>query len=153
MSGISTDPFDLARFLEAQSSSYERALSELKAGEKRTHWIWFIFPRVAGLGFSTMAQRYAIRSRPEAEAYVAHAVLGSRLRECVDALLAVEGRSAKQIMGDPDFRKLQSSITLFDAVAPEEKRFAQLLAKYYGEQRDLRTLEFLSTSVESRLEG
>ena len=144
MSASSADPHDLTRFIEAQSSSYSDALAELKAGEKRSHWMWFIFPQVAGLGSSAMARRYAIGSRAEAEAYLAHPVLGERLRMCVDALLEVEGRSAEQIMGYPDFMKLQSSMTLFAEISPAGSSFEQLLKKYYGGSKDPKTLEFLA---------
>jgi uncharacterized protein (DUF1810 family) len=106
--------------------------------------MWFIFPQVAGLGSSSMAVRFAIQSRAEAVAYLEHPVLGTRLRDCVDALLKVEGRSAKQIMGDPDFMKLQSSMTLFATVLPSEHRFERLLAKYYHSQLDQKTLAILS---------
>ena len=140
----SADPFDLSRFVDAQGDSSDTALEELKAGQKRTHWMWFIFPQVSGLGFSSMAQRYAIGSREEAEAYLAHPLLGERLRACVDALLEVKGRSAEQIMGNPDFLKLQSSITLFAIVSPTEKRFELLLEKYYGGKKDQRTINFLA---------
>src|SRR5436190_3004618 len=109
----SADQFNLARFLEAQERSYEAAIAELRAGEKRSHWMWFVFPQVAGLGSSAMAQRYAIGSRAEAEAYLAHQILGRRLQECAEALLSVDGRSAAQIMGYPDDMKLQWSLTLF----------------------------------------
>lgn len=144
MNAPHSDPFELSRFIEAQSSSYAAALEELAAGQKRSHWMWFVFPQVAGLGSSSMARRYAIGSRAEAKAYVEHPLLGARLRECVDALLAVEGRSAEQIMGDPDFLKLQSSMTLFAEVAPSEPRFQRLLEKFYGGRKDQRTLSFLS---------
>jgi len=138
------DQFELSRFVEAQSSTYPSALAELRAGQKRTHWMWFIFPQVTGLGSSPMAKRYAIRSRAEAETYLDHPILGPRLLECVEALLQVDGRSAEEIMGDPDFRKLQSSMTLFATVAPGEFRFSKLLEKYYSGRRDEQTLEFLA---------
>ena len=138
------DAFELSRFVEAQRSSYASALAELTAGRKRSHWMWFIFPQVAGLGHSSMAQRYAIGSRAEAEAYLAHPILGERLRACVDALLAVEGRSAGQIMGSPDDMKLQSSATLFAEISPAGSSFEQLLTKYYGGRKDPRTLDFLA---------
>ena len=144
MNSPSQDPFHLARFVEAQSSSYADALRELEAGEKRGHWMWFIFPQVAGLGSSFMAKRYAIGSRQEAAAYLDHPLLGARLLACVDALLNVENRSAKQIMGSPDFMKLQSSITLFAEISPDEERFRQLLLKFYAGKKDERTLQFLS---------
>jgi uncharacterized protein (DUF1810 family) len=144
MTSGAPDPFDLARFVEDQSSSYDAALAELRAGQKRTHWMWFIFPQVAGLGFSHMARLYAIRSRAEARAYLDHPILGERLRECVEALLGVEGRSAEQIMGDPDFLKLQSSMTLFAEVSPTDSRFKRVLQKYFAGGRDKKTLDFLS---------
>lgn len=147
MSTSTSDPYELSRFIEAQNDSYDDALEEMKAGQKRTHWMWFIFPQVSGLGFSSMAQRYAIGSREEAEAYLAHPLLGARLRACVDALLEVEGRSAEQIMGSPDFLKLQSSITLFAIVAPAENRFERLLEKYCGGKMDQRTISFLTKAV------
>jgi uncharacterized protein (DUF1810 family) len=150
VSATSPDPFDLSRFVEAQSSSYAAALAELKGGEKQTHWMWFIFPQVAGLGTSPMAKRYAIQSRAEAAAYLEHPLLGVRLRECVNALLGVEDRSAEQIMGDPDFRKLQSSMTLFAEIAPAEERFARVLEKYYGGRRDQRTVDFLYEGTPAR---
>lgn len=143
MSTSSANSFDLSRFVEAQQDTYDDALKELKAGQKRTHWMWFIFPQVSGLGFSSMAQRYAIGSRAEAEAYLAHPLLGERLRACVDALLEVESRSAEQIMGSPDFLKLQSSITLFAIISPTDRRFLRLLEKYYGGEKDQKTINFL----------
>ncbi|HEX8373475.1 MAG TPA: DUF1810 domain-containing protein [Chthoniobacterales bacterium] len=143
MNATPPDPFDLMRFVDAQRSAFPVALSELKAGEKRSHWMWFIFPQMEGLGFSAMARKYAIRSRAEAVAYLEHPVLGTRLRECVDALLRVEDRSAREIMGEPDDLKLLSSITLFAEVAPGERRFSQLLEKYFQGRRDQRTLDLL----------
>jgi uncharacterized protein (DUF1810 family) len=144
VSAFSADPFELSRFVDAQSSSYSDAVDELKAGQKRSHWMWFIFPQVAGLGSSTMAKRYAIGSRAEAEAYLEHPLLGERLKMCVDALLKVEGRSADQIMGYPDFMKLQSAMTLFAEISPAESCFEQLLKKYYSGRKDPKTLNFLS---------
>src|SRR5262245_14233201 len=107
--------YDLDRFVDAQNGAYERALSELRAGHKRSHWMWFIFPQIAGLGSSSMAEKYAIRSAEEASAYLADPVLGSRLLRCVDAVLAIEGKSAHEIFGSPDDLKLRSSMTLFAA--------------------------------------
>ncbi|RYD75506.1 MAG: DUF1810 domain-containing protein [Verrucomicrobiaceae bacterium] len=150
MSTSSSDEFELYRFVEAQRSVYATALEELKAGQKRSHWMWFIFPQVAGLGFSSMAQRYAIRSRAEAKAYLEHPTLGTRLKECVDALLHVEGRSAEQIMGDPDFLKLQSSITLFAEISTAGPRFGRMLEKYYAGRKDQRTLDILSKEEPGR---
>ncbi len=138
------DPFDLARFVAAQAGSYARALGELKAGRKTTHWMWFIFPQVAGLGTSSMAQKYAIGSRAEAEAYLAHPVLGPRLIECAQALLSVTGRTASEIMGSPDDLKLRSSMTLFRAIAGSALPFQIVLDRYYAGQPDERTLEILA---------
>jgi uncharacterized protein (DUF1810 family) len=142
---MTLDSFQLARFVEAQSSTYADALEELRAGQKRSHWMWFIFPQMSGLGTSPMAIRYAISSRAEAEAYLAHPLLGPRLRTCVDALLGVEGRSAEQIMGSLDVLKLQSSMTLFANVSPEA-RFERLLERYYGGRRDQKTLDFMASA-------
>jgi len=137
------DRFDLARFVDAQAPVYDTALAELRAGEKRTHWIWFVFPQLAGLGHSAMADRYAIRSQDEARAYLAHAVLGPRLIESVETVLTVEGRSLDEIFGFPDRLKFVSSMTLFDATAPQRRQFAQALDKYCGGARDQRTLTLL----------
>ena len=144
MSAPSADPFRLSRFAEAQSTSYADALHELQAGQKRSHWMWFIFPQVTGLGSSSMSRQYAIGSRAEAVAYLEHPLLGKRLEECVAALLKVEGRTAQQIMGYPDGMKLQSSVTLFAEISPAGSRFEQLLQKYYGGEKDPKTLAFLS---------
>ena len=137
------DPHDLQRFVDAQAGVFERALAELSTGAKRSHWMWFIFPQVAGLGFSAMAQRYAIGSKLEAEAYLAHPLLGPRLIACARAVLAVEGRSAHQIFGSPDDLKLRSSMTLFAAVA-EGGIFAEALRKYFGGRPDEATLKALA---------
>jgi uncharacterized protein (DUF1810 family) len=144
LTATSSDPFELSRFVEAQDSIYANALEELKAGQKSSHWMWFIFPQVAGLGSSHMAKRFAIHSRAEGKAYLDHPLLGIRLRECIDALLELEHRTAEQIMGDPDFLKLQSSITLFAELSPAETRFGRLLEKYYAGRRDQKTLDYLS---------
>ena len=111
-----TDPFDLQRFLDAQRPIYARVVGELRRGQKQSHWMWFIFPQVAGLGNSAMAQRFAIASREEAVAYLGHAVLGSRLKECTALVTAVEGRAIREILGSPYDLKFQSSMTLFSAV-------------------------------------
>ncbi|HKB02066.1 MAG TPA: DUF1810 domain-containing protein [Gemmataceae bacterium] len=137
------DPFDLDRFVRAQAESYDRALGEVRAGQKRSHWMWYIFPQLDGLGSSAMAQRYAIKSLAEAEAYLRHPVLGPRLEACAEAALAVEGRSAYDIFGSPDDLKLRSCATLFACVTPPGSVFDRLLAKYYGEARDDRTLRLL----------
>jgi uncharacterized protein (DUF1810 family) len=113
--------------------------AELAAGRKRTHWMWFVFPQLRGLGLSSMAQHYGIASLDEARAYLAHPVLGTRLRECCALVLAVEGRSAQEIMGSPDDMKLRSCATLFALAAPDEPLFTQVLDKFYGGEPDPRT--------------
>ena len=141
------DPHDLARFVHAQAGDYEQALAEVRAGRKRSHWMWYIFPQFAGLGFSSMAQRYAIRSLDEARAYLAHPVLGARLAACAEAALGVEGRSAAEVFGSPDDMKLRSSATLFAAITPPDSVFAQLLDKYYRGERDERTIALTGQGV------
>lgn len=125
------DVLGLARFVEAQKDVYATALGELRRGRKETHWMWFMFPQIAGLGFSATAQKYAIQSLDEARAYLAHAVLGSRLRECAEAVLAVHGSTAEAILGSTDAMKLQSSATLFDLVSPPGSVFRSVLDQYY----------------------
>ena len=139
-----TDPFDLERFVGAQSPVYERVLAELRRGRKQSHWMWFIFPQLAGLGHSAMAQRFAIDSTEEARAYLAHGLLGPRLRECTALVNAVEGRTISEILGSPDDLKFCSSMTLFAAVS-DETEFARAIAKYYGGTRDRRTLDLLQS--------
>jgi uncharacterized protein (DUF1810 family) len=140
-----SDPGDLARFVEAQGRGvYERAVGELQRGRKTSHWMWFIFPQIAGLGFSVMAQRFAIGSLDEARAYLAHPALGPRLLACVQAMLDVEGKTAREILGQPDDMKLRSSLTLFAEAGPDESAFREALAKYYGGQPDPATLEKLA---------
>jgi uncharacterized protein (DUF1810 family) len=134
------DPHDLARFVQAQAPVLGDVLAELTAGRKRSHWMWFVFPQVAGLGFSAMAQRYAIRSLDEARAYLAHPLLGERLRRCTDLVLAVEGRGIAAILGSPDDVKFRSSMTLFGRAAPDEVRFAAALDRYCGGEPDPATL-------------
>ena len=138
-----TDPFDLQRFLDAQSSVYLLVLDELRRGRKQSHWMWFIFPQLAGLGHSAMAQRFAIASREEAVAYLGHGILGSRLRECTALVNGVEGRTILEILGSPDDLKFHSSMTLFGAVSSDPK-FAVAITKFYGGKRDQRTLDLLS---------
>lgn len=139
------DPFDLERFIAAQDASgtYARALAELRSGAKRSHWMWFVFPQIAGLGSSPMAQRYAIRSLDEARAYLAHPVLGARLRECVAALNALPTNDAEAVLGGIDAMKLRSSLTLFLRAAPGDEEFERALAKFYGGVPDPRTIELL----------
>jgi uncharacterized protein (DUF1810 family) len=127
------DPYDLQRFVAAQDAGgiYDRAAAELRAGRKASHWMWFIFPQVAGLGYSPAAQTYAITSLAEARAYLAHPVLGPRLVECAAILTRVPGRTAEQIFGEVDAMKLRSSVTLFLHAAPGEPVFRQVLDQYF----------------------
>ena len=138
------DPFHLDRFVGAQAGTYDLALAELRNGRKDGHWIWFIFPQVAGLGMSSMSQRYAIAGLNEARAYLAHPLLGPRLRACFDALLAVDGRTADAILGAVDAVKVRSSATLFARADPTDPRFQAVLDRYYGGQADARTDELLA---------
>ena len=131
---------DLERFVDAQAGIYERALLELRAGRKENHWMWFVFPQLRGLGMSAMAHHYGLGSREEAVGYLAHPVLGRRLVECAEAVLAVEGRSAMDIFGSPDDMKLRSSATLFAAASPPGSVFERVLAKYYSGEPDDQTL-------------
>ncbi|WP_027530830.1 DUF1810 domain-containing protein [Bradyrhizobium sp. WSM3983] len=139
-----TDPFNLERFLRAQDPVFRDVLGELAHGRKQTHWMWFVFPQVMGLGFSAMSQRYAIGSRAEAGAYITHPVLGPRLIECTRLVLAVEGRTINAILGAPDDSKFRSSMTLFGAVS-DEPVFDEALAKYFAGERDGATLEILAS--------
>jgi uncharacterized protein (DUF1810 family) len=132
-------PHDLDRFVQAQSGVYAGALAELRRGQKIGHWIWFIFPQLAGLGHSELSLYYGIASLDEAKAYLAHPVLGSRLRECAAAVLSVTGRSADEIMGSTDAMKLRSSMTLFHRAAPDEPMFREVLVRYYGGVADSKT--------------
>jgi uncharacterized protein (DUF1810 family) len=136
-----SDPFSLQRFLDAQQRVYANAVAELAAGAKRSHWMWFAFPQIAGLGFSPTAVFYAISSLAEARAYADHPVLGARLRECAGLMLAVEGKTAVAILGAIDARKFHSSMTLFEAARPGEGVFAACLDKYFAGERDPATLE------------
>jgi uncharacterized protein (DUF1810 family) len=137
------DPFDLQRFVEAQDGVHARALAELKRGRKESHWMWFVFPQLSGLGSSPMAQRYALRSLDEARAYLAHPVLGPRLRDLTAAVNGVEGRSAHAIFGSPDDFKFRSSMTLFQAAAPDEPAFREALARYFDGEPDPKSLALL----------
>ncbi len=144
------DPFDLNRFVEAQEVDFASALAEIKTGRKRTHWMWYIFPQIDGLGFSSTAKRYAIKNTDEARAYLSHQVLGRRLLECAEAALAVNGRTAFEIFGSPDDLKLRSSATLFAFVSPPGSVFARIIEKYYHGARDDKTharIEALSTGL------
>lgn len=137
------DGYDLERFVEAQKDIYASALAEMKAGRKRTHWIWFIFPQVAGLGRSEYSLYYSIKSAPEARAYLEHPVLGPRLQECAQALLALEGKTALEILGSPDDLKLRSSMTLFAGVSGPGSVFSGVLEKYFDGKPDQKTLDLL----------
>ena len=134
------DPFNLQRFVDAQAPVYERVRAELTNGRKQSHWMWFIFPQIAGLGHSAMAQRYAISSLDEAKAYLAHAVLGRRLRECTRLVIQVEGKSAYDILGSPDDMKFHSCVTLFARAAPQDEVFMDALEKYFGGAEDQGTV-------------
>ena len=137
------DPYDLVRFTEAQEGVYDYALAELRSGQKRTHWMWYIFPQMDGLGQSATSKHYAIKSAEEARAYLHHPVLGARLLECAKAVLAVQGRSVTEILGFPDDVKLRSSMTLFASVADPDSVFVRVLDKFFQGHRDNRTLELL----------
>ena len=123
------DPYDLERFIEAQNPVYERVCAELRNGRKESHWTWFIFPQLRGLGHSQMAHKFGIASQEEAEAYLEHPVLGARLRECTRLVTAAEGRSIHEILGSPDDLKFRSSMSLFASVAPDDPIFAAALQK------------------------
>jgi uncharacterized protein (DUF1810 family) len=138
-----SEPHSLSRFIDAQERDYQSALAEIKAGQKRSHWMWYVFPQYDGLGFSSTSKHFSIKSLAEAAAYLDHPILGPRLRECVDALLVVTGRSAHQIFGTPDDMKLKSSTTLFTHISPEGSVFEQVLDGYFGGQRDLKTTELV----------
>lgn len=138
------DPFDLEHFVEAQRDVYDGALAEIRSGRKQGHWMWFIFPQIAGLGMSAMSRRFALNGADEARAYLAHPILGARLRACVAALCTLPGGDAAAIMGGIDAMKLKSCLTLFDHVAEPGDPFAACLDKYYGGERDKRTQELLA---------
>ena len=131
-----SDPFSLQRFVDAQSQTYDQALAELRAGQKRTHWMWFVFPQVAGLGRSGMAQRFAISGRDEARAYLDHPVLGRRLVESARALTDLDADDPAAVMGPVDAMKLKSSMTLFALAAPDEPVFREVLDHYFGGELD-----------------
>lgn len=139
-----TDPYDLNRFVEAQAVNYASALAELHAGRKRSHWMWYVFPQMKGLGSSAMSVRYGIRSEEEASAYLQHPVLGARLIECAEAVLAIDNRSASEIFGSPDDMKLRSCATLFAHVSPPGSAFERILDQYYSSERDPNTLNLLA---------
>lgn len=145
---VDDDPFDLARFVEAQRGVFEEACAELRRGRKTGHWMWFIFPQIAGLGLSAMSQRYAIGSIEEARAFLGHSILGRsilgpRLREICGIVLAVEGRTAFEIFGSPDDLKLRSSMTLFAHASEEDAVFVAMIAKYFSGEWDQKTVELM----------
>lgn len=137
------DPYDLDRFVEAQEGVYQQALSEIRSGRKRSHWMWYIFPQYEGLGSSPTAQRYAVRSLAEAEAYLEHPVLGPRLLESAEAVLTIEGRAVSDVFGFPDDMKLRSCATLFAHASPSGSVFERLLDKYFGGERDMKTVHLI----------
>ena len=140
------DRFDLQRFVEPQDRVYDTVLAELRAGAKRSHWIWFVFPQLRGLGHSATAARYGISSLDEARAYLAHAVLGVRLRECTRLVARIDGRSADAIFGWPDNLKVRSSMTLFARATDENAEFRAVLDKFYDGEDDPATIELLSAA-------
>ncbi len=140
---IMDDPYDLQRFVDAQAPVFPRVLAELGAGAKRSHWMWFVFPQIAGLGHSAMAQRYAIGSRAEAVAYLQHPLLGPRLRDCAQLMTAVEHRSVHEILGSPDDLKFHSCMTLFAQVTPDNTVFLRALDKYFSGAFDQATMDKL----------
>lgn len=140
----SEDPHDLQRFVDAQDPVIGQVKQELRAGRKRTHWMWFVFPQVAGLGSSRKARRYAVSSAEEARAYLRHPTLGPRLRDCTEIVNGIEERTASEIFGSPDDLKFRSSMTLFDAVANGPNPYGTALERYYDGEPDGKTLQFLS---------
>lgn len=144
MSQDQEDPYDLNRFIEAQDTNYDDAIAEIRAGRKRSHWMWYVFPQLTGLGQSAMSYRYGIRGEEEARAYLSHPVLGRRLHDCAEAILAVQARSAREILGTPDDLKLKSSATLFARVSSPGSIFEQILDRYYSSERDAKTIELLT---------
>ena len=137
------DPAGLERFVKAQQYDYDTALREIRSGRKRSHWMWYIFPQLQGLGFSSTAQYYGIRDLEEAQDYMEHPLLGARLVEISEALLVLDTGDASAVMGYPDDLKLRSSMTLFELAAPEQPVFGRVLEKYFSGHRDHRTLELL----------
>lgn len=137
------DLHNLQRFLDAQERDYQTALAEITDGQKRSHWMWYIFPQYEGLGFSSTSRHYAIKSLEEAKAYLDHSILGPRLLECMDALLSINDKSARAIVGSPDDMKLKSSMTLFAHVSPDGSVFEEVLDRYFDGQRDQKTLKLV----------
>jgi uncharacterized protein (DUF1810 family) len=146
LSSKDADPFDLRRFVDAQARVYDDVLAELRNGAKRSHWIWFVFPQLRGLGRSATAQRYGISSLDEARAYLAHPVLGPRLRECTGLVAAIDGRSVDEIFGWPDNLKVRSSMTLFAHATDDNSGFRAVLDKFYDGEEDPATVELLNSA-------
>jgi uncharacterized protein (DUF1810 family) len=142
----SSDPYLLGRFLLAQENDYQAALSEITSGRKRSHWMWYIFPQIDGLAFSSTSKHFSIKSLDEARDYLDHPILGPRLRECAEAVVGLEGKTAREIFGSPDDLKLRSCATLFACVSPPGSVFERLLARYYQGRRDEKTLQLLGIS-------
>ncbi|OBG86412.1 calpastatin [Mycobacterium sp. E802] len=143
---VGDDPYDLARFVTAQDRVYSQVVGELRDGRKRSHWIWFVFPQLRGLGHSSTAHHYGIASVDEASAYLAHPTLGPRLRECARLVAQIDGRTAREVFGHPDDLKVRSSMTLFTAVTEDNADFESLLDKFYGGEPDPLTVELLSAA-------
>lgn len=143
---IQQDPFDLQRFVTAQAGIYPQALSELRSGRKRSHWMWFVFPQIDGLGNSETARFYSIKSAQEAVAYLNHPTLAPRLAECCEAILGVPDKTARDLFGFPDDLKLRSSTTLFMAVSPPNSVFSRVIDRYFDGCPDQRTLDLLGTA-------
>jgi uncharacterized protein (DUF1810 family) len=141
----------LEHFVQAQARTYEQAFAELRAGRKQSHWMWFIFPQIQGLGQSAMSRSYAIQSLREARDYLAHPLLGQRLRACFEATMEIGDKSAFQIFGSPDDLKFRSCLTLFAQAAPEDALFDSLLKKYFQEDRDEATLKILARQLSDGL--
>ncbi len=143
------DPHNLRRFVEAQEQTYEQALSELRTGRKRSHWMWYVFPQFDGLGISSTSRRYSLKSVAEARAYLAHPLLGPRLVECAETLLRADGLSATEIFGSPDDLKLRSCATLFACMSPQDSVFHQIIDKYFQGDGDDRTRDLIEMAEES----
>jgi uncharacterized protein (DUF1810 family) len=141
------DPYDLQRFVRAQEINFDAARDELRSGRKTSHWMWYVFPQIEGLGHSPTSQKFAIKSKTEALAYLAHPMLGPRLRECTDIVNALDGLPARQIFGSPDDMKFRSSMTLFHEVAPDRRIFKEALAKYFRGEPDRATLERMRANL------
>lgn len=140
---MNNDPYHLSRFVSAQEGIFEHVLTELRNGRKQSHWMWFIFPQMEGLGSSATSRHYSIKSKEEAQQYLNHPILGARLVQCAEILLALDGKSASEIFGFPDDKKLKSSMTLFASVADPNSVFGRVLDKYFDGKRDHKTLYLL----------